>query len=412
MTSAAQVSSHGTRALGARSIASPRPASSSSSPPHPLARSRLVLARLGFSSPDLVVATRIWAGPRRIELILAGFGGGRHHVLHAASSSAPEERRRSPGSPTAFAPGRAGEDSVAGAASARSSGSAKDAAAVAQKDQGADKPSSAAAESSKRRKEPEQQQPAAPWAKLLSQCSQALRRMQRVGMRLNVSAYTVAIKTYGLPVSFSTMSSSNVFKASLWRRLIAKALQARRFGRRLASNSYGVRKTSLWRPILPRSSKAGAIRDARGGKTRERGRRDGGKEQSRAQRLGARGERSAGEIREQREERSRGRRTYLLARVNAFARAAGRSCCRHYDMKHGIVNGLLYINLQKFHRCDVQNSPGSTQQLWITTGGPAMFSNISGNEESKSLCLKKNHWWSRTSKMMVVSRSAMYATCL
>jgi len=61
---------------------------------------------------------------------------------------------------------------VAGAAPARSDGSADDAAAVAQKDQGADKPSSAAAESSKRRKEPEQQQPAAPWAKLLSQCSQ------------------------------------------------------------------------------------------------------------------------------------------------------------------------------------------------------------------------------------------------
>jgi len=78
---------------GACSIASPRPASSSSSPSHPLARSRLVLAGSGFSSPDLVVATRIWAGPRRIELILAGSGGGRHHVLHAASSSAPEERR-------------------------------------------------------------------------------------------------------------------------------------------------------------------------------------------------------------------------------------------------------------------------------------------------------------------------------
>jgi hypothetical protein len=39
-------------------------------------------------------------------------------------------------------------------------------------DQGVDKPSSAAAESSKRRKEQEQQQPAVPWAKLLSECSQ------------------------------------------------------------------------------------------------------------------------------------------------------------------------------------------------------------------------------------------------
>ncbi|KAL5647679.1 hypothetical protein ACJX0J_042034, partial [Zea mays] len=76
----------------------------------------------------------------------------------------------SPGSPTASAPTRAEEDSVAGAAPARSDGSTHDAAAVAQK--GADKPSSAVAESSKRRKEPEQQQPAAPWAKLLSQCSQ------------------------------------------------------------------------------------------------------------------------------------------------------------------------------------------------------------------------------------------------
>ncbi|PWZ12317.1 Rho GTPase-activating protein 7 [Zea mays] len=45
--------------------------------------------------------------------------------------------------------------------------------ALARNHQGADKPSSAVAESSKRRKEPEQQQPAAPWAKLLSQCSQS-----------------------------------------------------------------------------------------------------------------------------------------------------------------------------------------------------------------------------------------------
>uniref|UniRef100_A0A804MVZ6 AAA+ ATPase domain-containing protein n=1 Tax=Zea mays TaxID=4577 RepID=A0A804MVZ6_MAIZE len=93
-----------------------------------------------------------------------------------SSSSVPPPKRpkaESPGSPTASAPARAEEDSVAGAAPARSDGSADDAAAaVAQKDQGADKPSSAAAESSKRRKEPEQQQPAAPWAKLLSQCSQ------------------------------------------------------------------------------------------------------------------------------------------------------------------------------------------------------------------------------------------------
>ncbi|AQK48456.1 AAA-type ATPase family protein, partial [Zea mays] len=92
-----------------------------------------------------------------------------------SSSSVPPPKRskaESSGSPTASAPGRAEEDSVAGAAPARSAGSVDDAAAVAQKDQGVDKPSSAAAESSKRRKEQEQQQPAVPWAKLLSECSQ------------------------------------------------------------------------------------------------------------------------------------------------------------------------------------------------------------------------------------------------
>ncbi|KAF8672914.1 hypothetical protein HU200_049139 [Digitaria exilis] len=82
------------------------------------------------------------------------------------------DQAESPASPTASAPGRAEEDS-APAAPERSAGSAEDAAAAAaQKDQGADKPAAAAAESSKRKKEPEQQQPAAPWAKLLSQCSQ------------------------------------------------------------------------------------------------------------------------------------------------------------------------------------------------------------------------------------------------
>ena len=72
--------------------------------------------------------------------------------------------------------------------------------------------------------------------------------------------------------------------------------------------------------------------DGHGRKTRarEKGRgkcRRAGKHRARG-RLGARGERSAGEIREQREEHSQGRRTYLLACANAFARAAGRSCCR------------------------------------------------------------------------------------
>ncbi|KAL6653731.1 hypothetical protein ACP70R_008655 [Stipagrostis hirtigluma subsp. patula] len=89
-----------------------------------------------------------------------------------SSSSVPPPKRpkaEAPASPTASAPGRTEEDSAA-AAPARSTGSAEDAAA--QKDQGVDKPAAAAAESSKRRKEQEQQQPAAPWAKLLSQCSQ------------------------------------------------------------------------------------------------------------------------------------------------------------------------------------------------------------------------------------------------
>ncbi|XP_066337616.1 uncharacterized protein [Miscanthus floridulus] len=105
----------------------------------------------------------------------AAAAAGKRPSPSPSSSSVPPPKRpkaESPGSLTATAPGRAEEDSVAGAAPARSTGSAEDVAAVAQKDQGADKPSSAVAESSKRRKEPEQQQPAAPWAKLLSQCSQ------------------------------------------------------------------------------------------------------------------------------------------------------------------------------------------------------------------------------------------------
>ncbi|TVT97607.1 hypothetical protein EJB05_57146 [Eragrostis curvula] len=89
-----------------------------------------------------------------------------------SSSSVPPPKRpkaEAPSSPTTSAPGRTEEDSAA-ALAARSPGSAEDTGA--QKDQGGDKPASAAAESSKRKKEPEQQQPAAPWAKLLSQCSQ------------------------------------------------------------------------------------------------------------------------------------------------------------------------------------------------------------------------------------------------
>ncbi|PAN43645.1 hypothetical protein PAHAL_8G252500 [Panicum hallii] len=104
----------------------------------------------------------------------AAAAAGKRPSPSPSSSSVPPPKRpkaEAPASPTASAPGRAEEDS-APAAPARSAGSAEDAAAAAQKDQGADKPSGTAAESSKRRKEPEQQQPVAPWAKLLSQCSQ------------------------------------------------------------------------------------------------------------------------------------------------------------------------------------------------------------------------------------------------
>ncbi|CAO2150781.1 unnamed protein product [Urochloa humidicola] len=104
----------------------------------------------------------------------AAAAAGKRTSPSPSSSSVPPPKRpkaESPASPTASAPGRAEEDSAA-EAPARSAGSAEDAAAAAQKDQGADTPAAAAAESSKRRKEPEQQQPAAPWAKLLSQCSQ------------------------------------------------------------------------------------------------------------------------------------------------------------------------------------------------------------------------------------------------
>ena len=95
---------------------------------------------------------------------------------------------------------------------------------------------------------------------------------------------------------------------------------------------HGVRKSSIWRPIRRNRARRAPYGDGHGRKTRarEKGRgkcRRAGKHRARG-RLGARGERSAGEIRGQREERSQGRRTYLLARANAFARAAGRSCCR------------------------------------------------------------------------------------
>ncbi|OEL14540.1 ATPase family AAA domain-containing protein 1-A [Dichanthelium oligosanthes] len=104
----------------------------------------------------------------------AAAAAGKRPSPSPSSSSVPPPKRpkaEAPASPAASAPGRTEEDSAV-AAPARSAGSAEDAAAAAQKDQGVDKPAAAAAESSKRRKEPEQQQPVAPWAKLLSQCSQ------------------------------------------------------------------------------------------------------------------------------------------------------------------------------------------------------------------------------------------------
>lgn len=100
---------------------------------------------------------------------------GKRSPPSPSSSPVPPPKRpkaEAPASPTASAPGMPEEDSAAAAEAARSAGSAEDASAAAQKDQVADKPASLAAESPKRKKEPEQQQPAAPWAKLLSQCSQ------------------------------------------------------------------------------------------------------------------------------------------------------------------------------------------------------------------------------------------------
>ncbi|KAJ1276678.1 hypothetical protein BS78_05G233000 [Paspalum vaginatum] len=102
----------------------------------------------------------------------AAAAAGKRSPPSPSSSSVPPPKRpkaEAPASPTASAPARTEEDSAA-AAPERSAGSAEDASA--QKDQGADNPAAPAAESSKRRKEPEQQQTAAPWAKLLSQCSQ------------------------------------------------------------------------------------------------------------------------------------------------------------------------------------------------------------------------------------------------
>ncbi|KAK1647867.1 hypothetical protein QYE76_065672 [Lolium multiflorum] len=91
------------------------------------------------------------------------------------SASAPPPKRpkaEPPASPTSSAPGRAEEDSVTPAATG-SAGLADDALTPANKDQGGDKRAATAAESSRRRKETVPQEHVAPWAKLLSQCSQS-----------------------------------------------------------------------------------------------------------------------------------------------------------------------------------------------------------------------------------------------
>jgi hypothetical protein len=88
----------------------------------------------------------------------------------------------------------------------------------------------------------------------------------------------------------------NVFKTSLWRRLIGKALQARRSGRRLASDWYSVRLTTVASgshrfgvQFVPDRARRVPYGDGRGRKTRERGRKDG-------ERAGARESQSRAEI--------------------------------------------------------------------------------------------------------------------
>uniref|UniRef100_A0A804MJ86 TEA domain-containing protein n=1 Tax=Zea mays TaxID=4577 RepID=A0A804MJ86_MAIZE len=155
-------------------------------PPNPNHSARTPWWRLAGAPPPPPRSACLHRHPLRSYLPEAPQGGSAPRGSKNLASPFPDltcrltdlnrgpDQAESSGSPTASVPGRAEEDSVAGAAPARSAGSVDDAAAVAQKDQGVDKPSSAATESSKRRKEQEQQQPAVPWAKLLSECSQGL----------------------------------------------------------------------------------------------------------------------------------------------------------------------------------------------------------------------------------------------
>uniref|UniRef100_A0A804MJ85 TEA domain-containing protein n=1 Tax=Zea mays TaxID=4577 RepID=A0A804MJ85_MAIZE len=169
-------------------------------PPNPNHSARTPWWRLAGAPPPPPRSACLHRHPLRSYLPEAPQGGSAPRGSKNLASPFPDltcrltdlnrgpDQAESSGSPTASVPGRAEEDSVAGAAPARSAGSVDDAAAVAQKDQGVDKPSSAAAESSKRRKEQEQQQPAVPWAKLLSECSQIKESISRLPLLQRVQS--------------------------------------------------------------------------------------------------------------------------------------------------------------------------------------------------------------------------------
>ena len=93
---------------------------------------------------------------------------------------------------------------------------------------------------------------------------------------------------------------------------------------------HGVRKSSIWRPIRRNRARRAPYGDGHGRKmpAREKGR---GKHRARGKASRAREIRRAGREerrRNQRAERGAPAGKNLLARPNAFARAAGRSCCR------------------------------------------------------------------------------------
>ncbi|KQJ87390.1 hypothetical protein BRADI_4g10700v3 [Brachypodium distachyon] len=126
-------------------------------------------------SPSPVSPSASAPPPKRPKVSSSPCGSGRNLAPDLTDLNRGRGQAEPPSSPASSAPGRAEEDSEAAAAAARSGGgSADDAPAAAKKDQGGDKPAApAAAESSRRRKETTPQQHVAPWAKLLSQCSQS-----------------------------------------------------------------------------------------------------------------------------------------------------------------------------------------------------------------------------------------------